>query len=317
MKSAVLKIMLVSLVFGFSAASVTAAGGQEVPNNGKKNVVVTFDAVKELTEAVAKDKVNILTIIPAGMEPHDFEPKAKDLAFINKADALIYNGLQMEFWLDDALTAVKNDTLIIIEAANGIAPIKAAHHHHGELCNCSEEHGEEDTHHHSEFDPHIWLSLSSAKTMVRNIEKGLSEADPENATFYKKNADTYTAELDILFNEYVAKFSTVKNKKFVTGHAAFAYLCRDFNLQQNAVTGVFSEGEPNAKELAALVDYCKKNNVKVIFAEELASPEVSQTLAREVNAKVEKIYTIESAEDGMTYLERMQSNLKKIYENLK
>ena len=94
-------------------------------------------------------------------------------------------------------------------------------------------------------------------------------------------------------------------------------MCRDFNLQQNAVTGVFSEGEPNAKELASLVDYCKKNNVKVIFAEELASPEVSQTLAREVNAKVEKIYTIESAEDGMTYLERMQSNLKKIYENLK
>ncbi|MGF7108880.1 metal ABC transporter solute-binding protein, Zn/Mn family [Treponema pedis] len=322
MKS-MLKTVSVSVIFALLAVNLTAMGAKDVPDNGKKNVAVTFDAIKELTGAVAKDKVNIMPIIPPGMEAHGFEPKAKDLAFLSKADVLVYNGLDMEFWLEKALDAVKNDKLVKIEAVEGITPIKAEHHYHGEgVCPiCGKVHGheegEEHDHHHGEFDPHAWLSLTSAKIMVQNIEKGLSKADPENAQFYKENADKYIAELDMLLKDYTAKFESITNKHFVTGHAAFAYLCRDFKLEQNAVMGVFAEGEPNAKELAELVEYCKKNKVKVIFSEEAASPEISKTLAKELGVKVEKIYTIEIAEDNMSYLERMALNLKKIYENLK
>lgn len=119
-----------------------------------------------------------------------------------------------------------------------------------------------------------------------------------------------------LYNEYSKKFASVEKKSFVTGHAAFAYLCRDFGLSQNSVEDVFAEGEPTAKQLSQLVDYCKSNNVTTVFAEEMASPEVSEALAKEVGAKVETIYTIESAEDGKTYLERMQDNLSEIYSSL-
>ncbi len=97
---------------------------------------------------------------------------------------------------------------------------------------------------------------------------------------------------------------------FVTGHAAFAYLSRDFGLEQNSVEDVFAEGEPNAAQLAKLIEYVKENNITTIFAEEMASPEVSKTLAKEVGAKVETIYTIESKEDDKTYLQRMDENLK-------
>ena len=75
-------------------------------------------------------------------------------------------------------------------------------------------------------------------------------------------------------------------------------------------------GEPSAQQLAQLVEYCRENNVTTIFAEEMASPEVSETLANEVGAKVEVIYTIENPQDNMTYLERMESNLSKIYVSL-
>lgn len=317
------KIMAVSVVLMLAALNLSAMGAKEIPNNGKKNVAVTFDAIAELTKAVANGNVNVITIIPQGMEPHDFEPKPKDLGFLANADALVYNGLEMEFWLDDALSAVNNAKLIKIEAAAGISPIRAEHHHKGEACPiCGEVHEkDQEAHtgccHHGEFDPHVWLSPSSAKIMIRNIEKGLSKADPEHTALYKKNADKHIAEFDALLNEYTAKFTSIKNKHFVTGHAAFAYLCRDFNLEQHAVTGVFAEGEPNAKELAELVEYCKQNNIKVIFAERQASAEISKTLAKEVGAKVEKIYTMESAEDNMSYFERMKYNLKNIYENLK
>lgn len=311
------KSLFIVLMLALSM-SIFAMGGSEVPDNGKKNVAVSFDAMYELTKAIAKDKVNISVIIPEGMEPHDFEPKAKNLIFLSNADVLVYNGQGMEFWLDDALKAVQNKKLIEVNASKGIVAIKSGDSSHEE----SEEHDEKskhaENHHHSHgnFDPHTWLGLSSAKIMIRNIAHGLSKADSKNAEFYQMNAKAYIAKLDKLLEEYRAKFKTVKNKHFVTGHAAFAYLCRDFGLEQNAVKGVFSEGEANAKQLANLVEYCRTHKIKTIFSEESASPEVSKTLANEVNASVEEIYTIEMPQDNKTYLERMEENLEKIYQNL-
>ena len=120
-----------------------------------------------------------------------------------------------------------------------------------------------------------------------------------------------------MIKKYEDQFAKAPHKNFVTGHAAFAYLCRDFGLEQNSVEDVFAEGEPNAAQLAELIKYCKENNITTIFAEEMASPEVSKTLASEVGAKVETIYTIESNEDNKTYLERMYENLTKIAASLK
>ncbi|AIN94092.1 metal ABC transporter substrate-binding protein [Treponema putidum] len=322
MKSILKTCLFIGIV---SSVSLFAMGAKEIPDNGRKNVAVTFDAMKELTQAVAGDNVNISVIIPPGMEAHDFEPKAKDLAFLSKADVLIYNGLGMEFWLDEAIKAVNNKKLIMVEASSGIEPIKAGHHNHdehGEDCDCEACAGKPDDKehehcHHGEFDPHTWLSLSSAKIMIKNIENVLAAADPENAKSYKENASKYISEIDELLKEYIEKFSNVKNKHFVTGHAAFGYLCRDFSLEQNSVTDIFNENEPNPKELAKLVEYCREHKVKVIFTEEAASPLVSKTLAAELGARVEKIYTIESPEDNKTYLERMKANLMRIYENLK
>ena len=120
-----------------------------------------------------------------------------------------------------------------------------------------------------------------------------------------------------MYKEYDNKFKTVSRKDFVTGHAAFAYLARDFGLKQNSVEDVFAEGEPSAKKLKELTDYCKAEKINTIFVEDMVSPKVSETLAKEVGAKAVKIYTLESKEDGKTYIQSMQSNLEKIYASLK
>ncbi len=88
------------------------------------------------------------------------------------------------------------------------------------------------------------------------------------------------------------------------------------SLTQVSVADVFDTGEPSARRLSELVEYCKANGVTVIFAEALAATEVSRTLANEVGAEIKTIYTMESAEDGLTYLERMEKNLQEIYESL-
>lgn len=272
------------------------------PEQGKIKVSVSFNAMKEFAEAVGKDKVEITAMIPAGTEPHDFEPKAQDLVGLSSAKVFVYSGLGMEPWAEKAVQAANNANLISVEASRGADAIK----------NTEPEEIEE----HGQYDPHIWLSLKGAELAAKNIKDALVKADPANKDYYEKNCNDYVSQLDGLYKEYNGKFRAVGKKSFVTGHAAFAYLCRDFGLEQNSVEDTFAEGEPTAKQLAELVEYCKKNKVTTIFAEEMASPDVSKTLANEVGAKVETIYTMESSEDNLTYLQRMRHNLSKIYDSL-
>lgn len=285
-----------------SSAPTSSVASANTPEESKIKVAVTFDAMKEFVAAVGKEKVEITTIIPAGTEPHDFEPKAQDLVGLGSAQVFVYSGLGMEAWVEEAVLAANNANLITVEASKGADAI----------ANTEPEEIEE----HGQYDPHIWLSLKGAELEVKNIKDSLAQADPSNKDYYEQNCADFVSQLENLYNEYNEKFQPAPKKSFVTGHAAFGYLCRDFGLEQNSVEDTFAEGEPTAQQLSELVEYCKTNKVITIFAEEMASPEVSQTLANEVGAKVETIYTIESAEDDMTYLERMESNLAKIYDSL-
>ncbi len=295
-------ILCIISLAGFAACSESGGKSVSAAQQSKLRVYVSFNALKEFASAVGGDKVDVKAMIPDGAEPHDFEPKAQDIAGLGKADVFVINGLGMEPWAEKSVAAAGNKNLVVADASKGVQAIKT-----------EDEEGKKE---HGQYDPHIWLSLKCAQTEVRNIRDALSKADPANKEYYDKNCENYVSQLESLYGEFSAKFKSVPSKNFVTGHAAFAYLCRDFGLSQNSVEDVFAEGEPSPQKLALLVEYCRKNNVKTIFAEEMASPEVSKALARDVGAKVETIYTLESAEDGKSYLERMRINLSRIYESL-
>ncbi|MDP4089237.1 MAG: zinc ABC transporter substrate-binding protein [Bacillota bacterium] len=299
------KIMLFSIItcsFAFfSACSSKTANAQKDPS--KVQISVTFNALGELAEAVGKDKVQVTVMTPDGMEPHDFEPKAKDLEALSDGNVFVYNGLGMEAWVEQTLEAVGNDKLEVVEASKGFDPIK------NKDTAESADYGQ--------YDPHLWLSLKGAENAAKNIRDALIKADPSNTDYYEKNYQDFSDVLDSLYGEYSLKFKEVSNKSFVTGHAAFAYLCRDFGLTQNSVEDVFADGEPSAKKLKQLADYCRERGIKTVFAEDLVSPRVSETLAVEVGAKIEKIYTLESKEDNKDYIQSMKDNLERIYLSLK
>ncbi|MDK2807816.1 MAG: zinc transport system substrate-binding protein [Clostridiales bacterium] len=290
------------LLFAIGTILLVGCAKKEEQASNKLKVSVSFNALYEFAQAVGQDKVEVSTIIPNGVEPHDFEPKAADLTKLSKADVFVYNGLGMESWATQAMEAIGDNHLTVVEASNGAQPI----------INTDTKEVEE----HGQYDPHLWISLSGAKIEVAQIADGFSKADPDNEAFYQKNAKEYIGQLEALYQEYQEKFASVLKKNMITGHAAFHYFCQDFGLSQNSVEDVFAEGEPSTKQLAELVEYCKENQVTTIFAEEMASPEISQTLADEVGAEVVTIYTMESEEDNLSYLERMQSNLEKVYQSL-
>lgn len=297
------KLMLLLSLLGISSILFGCSKDSEtVVDDNKLQVTVSFDAMYEFANAVGQDKVQITTIVPAGTEPHDFELKTSDIKSLTNADVFIYNGLGMEAWAEEAVQSAQNDALISVVASDNSDTIALT--------------DEEEIEEHGKYDPHLWLSISGAKVQVQNIRDAFVKADPTHQDYYEKNATAYLAELDAIFDTYSEKFASLENKNFVTGHGAFQYFCRDFGLTQNSVEDIYAEGEPSPKQLTELVDYCKANHVTTIFAEELGNGDIANTLATEVGGTVETIYTMESAEDDMTYLERMESNCKKIYESL-
>ena len=305
-----LKKLFLCVVLLCTALSLSACGSSANSSSadkqpqGKLKVVVSFNAMKEFAQAIGRDKVDIQTIIPDGTEPHDFEPKANDLEGLSTAKVFIYNGFGMEnSWMDKALQAVNNKNLVIVEASKGAAPIT----------NTDPEVIKED----GQYDPHLWISLKGAEIEAENIKNAFVAADPGNKDYYEKNYSDFYNQLEQLYNEYDKKFASVTNKSFVTGHAAFGYVARDFGLKQNSVEDVFADGEPSAKKLKELTEYCKENQIKTIFVEDMVSPKVSEALAKEVGAKAEKIYTIESKEDNKDYIQSIHDNLEKIYNSLK
>lgn len=312
MKKILSFILILSNIIFFTACS--AQNKESFSSKDEKiRVAVSFNPLKEYVKAIGKDKVEIKSIIPEGSEPHDFEPKIRDMESINNANIFVYNGFGMEAWVDKTLNNIDNKGVVVVEASKNVTPLKNKESEEGH----DKGHEEEHEHSHGQYDPHTWLSIKAAVKQSEVIKDALIKVDPKNKNYYENNYKDFKESLEKLYSEYKKKFESVKGNHFVTGHAAFGYLCRDFNLEQNSVENVFAEGEPTTKKMKELIDYCKKNNIKTVFLEENVSEEVSKTLAKEVGAKVEKIYTLTNSVENKGYIEVMQYNLEKIYESLK
>lgn len=287
-----------SIIFLFVLAVTLSSCNNNSNNkawNNKIKVVVSFNAMRELTYAVGKDKVDIDTITPNGQEPHEYEPKVKDLVDLTDAKVFVYNGMDLEKWSSTAISSVNNKDLISVDASNGFKPIKTSK---------------------GAYDPHVWLSLKGAESETKNIMNALIKSDPKDKVYFEKNYLDFKTQLESLYNSYKIKYQNSPKKSFVTGHAAFNYLCRDFDIKQNSVEDVFADGEPSSQKLQELITYCKNNKVTTIFVEDLVSPKLTNTLASEVGATVTKIYTLESKEDNLDYLQSMKKNLNNIYKSL-
>ena len=292
MKKKIISGVLVALIgvmlIGCNAKTETKT---QDTNNDKLNIIVSIYPLKEFTEKIAGDKAEVTCLVPDNMEPHDYEPKTKDFETLTKSKVFIYNGLGMETWVDQVNETIKDKGVTIVDSSNGVEARK-----------------EENA-----IDPHIWLSLKNAEIQSENIKNTLVKLDEKNKDYYEENYKKFKEELESVYNEYKPKFDALNKKNFITGHAAFGYLCRDFGLTQKSVENLFAEGEPTPKQLEELVNFCKENNIKTVFSESLASPKVSETLAKEVKAEVVPILTLESKEDDKDYIKAMRYNLDQIY----
>lgn len=262
--------------------------------SGKVEVTASISPIKEFTELIGGDKIEVTSLVPDNAEPHDIDLKPRDFEKLTKSKLFIYNGLGMEDWLEEVKEQISEDKIKYVDTSeNG---------------NAIETDGK--------IDPHQWLSLKEAINQCNNIKSALSEVDPNNKEYYEENYEKVKSDFEAVYNEYLPKFQSLEHKNFVTSHEAFGYLCRDFGLKQQALNDLFGEGELTAKKIEDLVKYCDDNGVNTIFSEEEDSQKEAQTLANEINGEVKPLYTLETKVEGKSYLEVMKINLEEIYESM-
>lgn len=305
------KLISLALILGVLVSFSGCGTKKSEDNNGERlRVGVTINPLKDFAEAIGGDKVEVFSIIPDGSDAHSFDPKPKDLKDLINTNVFIYNGLEMEEWIDSVLGTIEGKDIKVVEASDRVDVINISEEDH--------DHEAEEEHNHGGVDPHVWLSLSNAVIEAENIKNAFSEIDPENKDYYEENFEKLKIDFTSLYDEYKDKFKELENKNFVTGHAAFGYLCKEFGLTQKSITGIFDdEGEVKPKDLEELVNYSKENGVKVIFNESASSSSNADTLAKSIGAKVVKVYSLETKEDNKSYIEGMKYNLETIYNSLK
>lgn len=300
-----------------------AAGTEDTSSEKKLNVMASFYPMYDFATKVGGDKVEVTNMVPAGTEPHDWEPAATDVKNLEEADVFIYNGAGMEHWTEDVLGALDNKELKVVEASRGLTLLEGKEEDEEETEDSSSDSNASDESTDSEitYDPHVWLNPLNAKAEMENIKNAFVEADPDNKDYYEQNYETYAEKFDQLDKEYKDGLADTKSKDLITSHEAFGYLCQAYGLNQVGIEGLSPDSEPDASRMNEIIKFAKENNVKTIFFEELVSPKVSETIADEIGAKTAVLNPLEGLTDdeisaGEDYFSVMESNLKTIEDAL-
>lgn len=309
-------LLLFSMVLPGCAVTSEEPIDQSIQTKADKSgmkIYASFYPMYFLASEIAGDKAEVVSMVPAGAEPHDWEPTPKTIIELNEADILVYNGAGMEVWIDKILPNIDKNRTKIIDASVGIELLESEEH--GE----EEEHeDEEHEHEHGRYDPHIWVSPLRAMQQAQTIYEALMEIDPANSEYYESNFNELTAKLTKLDKDIRDASKFFKSNVIVVSHEAFGYFASDYGFNQVAIRGVNPQEEPSPSKMAELVRECREEDVKYIFFEKLTSPKLSETLAREVGAETLVLndaagLSEEDIKSGKDYVTVMYENL----ENLK
>lgn len=290
-----ISLLLVSIVFCITGCGTSKPGLVE----GKVNVVTSFYPLYDFTKQIGGNYVNVINLVPAGVEPHDWSPKSRDIKNMSGAEVFVYQGAGFEGWVKDFLGSLSSKSTVgVVEASKGANLIT------------TDEKKEE-------FDPHAWLSPLNAQIMANNIKTALIAADPAHKDAFEQNYQAYVAKLTDLDARYKQELTKTTKKEIAVSHHAFAYLCRDYGLTQMSIMGLSPDAEPTAQDLKQINAFIKDHQLKYIFFEELVSDKLAKTLAKDAKVDTLVLNPLEGLTEaqidaGENYISIMDKNLKNL-----
>lgn len=288
-------IAVLSVIVFWFVIVYFSQGKQSEPKSDKINVIASFYPLSYATKLVGGDLVSVRDLVPAGVEPHDFEPSARDLIEIGKADALIYNGASLEPWVgkweDSSPTKPKRVVDIATSLTEREVPlIKKT----------------------GAVDPHFWLDPTIMKSEVLIIRDVLADIDPLHQDKFSENAARALALLDALDQEFLTGLSSCTLRDIIVLHEAFEYVGRRYGILVNSIKGISPDEEPSPKVLGHIVDLAREKGIRHIFFETVSSPKFSKLIAREIGGTTLVLNPVESLTPNEVQLDEDYISLMKM-----
>ncbi len=321
-------IILPALALVLSACSTTAN-----PDNDKIHVMASMYPAKFLAEKVGGDLVSVSTVTPPGADPHEAELTPKRTQDLIEADVVLwFSGMQPA--VDSTLEKSERNSNVTIDLAE-LAIEHPEHDHdvdhnddpdandHGsddELADShthhdhdADDHADDDhghSHDHGGIDPHVWLNPQMMIAGTQEVRDALIAAAPDHEEIFTKNAEALSTELQLLYDDFNSGLARCEHRTIISGHEAFGHLAEAFHLEQVAVLGLSSHGEPSASDLARIAATVKNEGVSTIFTEHALGDDMTKTLARETGAEILVLDPLELAPQGSNdYISVMRTNL--------
>lgn len=264
----------------------------------------TLYPLEYFTKRIGGERVQVENLVPVGTDLHEFEPSVRDLAKLAEADLFIYNGADLEPWVEKLNSVIDQQQTKTIETTKSISllPTEGESEHR--------DHHEGQQHNRN---PHVWLDPQLAKKQAAQIQQGLIQADPQHRALYEQNYRQLAAELDQLDRELQQVVKQRKVNIIVVPHDAFAYLTKRYGLQQIAISGLSSMDEPSPRRLKQVVDTIKKDQLRYVFQEPFGHGRLMKTIQQETGVKVLTLHPLEGRTkqeiaNGEDYFSIMRKN---------
>lgn len=278
-------------------------------------IVASFSIVGDIAANVAGPDVAVHSIVPLGVDPHEYTPLPADIEATTRADAVFYNGLNMEAgdgWFEALIeiTGKEMGSPQFVEVSRGVDPMVL-----------SERGGAgENTEH--EINPHAFLDPNVGMVYTENIRDALVEIDPANAETYERNAAEYLSKLRAIDTDYRAKLGEIPDeaKLLVTSENAYQYMAAQYGLETGYIWAIDTEENGSPSQIMNLVALIESRSVPALFVESNVDVRPMQTVAEETGIPITgTIFSDElgkPGEVGGTYLKMLEHNLSEIHAGL-
>ena len=265
----------------------------------KKRVVTTFTIIQDMAQNVAGDAAIVESITKPGAEIHGYEPTPQDIVKAQRADLVLWNGLNLERWFERFFRNLRNVPSAVL--SEGVEPI-----------------GIDEGPYSGKPNPHAWMSPANARVYVENIRKALVRIDPENEPIYTANAKAYAAKFEELEQTVRTELEKIPagQRWLVTSEGAFPYLARNFGMTELFLWAVNADQQGTPQQVQKVIDGVRKNRIPVVFSESTVSDKPARQVARETGARYGGVLYVDSltAKSGPapTYLDLMAYNARTI-----
>lgn len=310
MKKVILALLMVLLLTGCSPTAATESDKPTIVCTGFSQYDWVLNILGE-----ESDNWNVIRLNERGADMHSYQPSAKDMARIIKADLVIYTGGLSEEWIVEVIEENENfqgKAYCLLEKGHALDEVTTegifskGHNH--------EHHDDHDDA--CELDEHIWLSLHNAKDFCSDLSVILGELDVANAAVYASNAKTYVSKLDALEQKYENALSATKNHTLIfADRFPFRYLAEDFGLEYYAAfPGCSAETEASFDTIIFLAEELKEHKLPALLITESSQDKVAKTIIKTSgleSTEILRLNSLQSVTDTeTTYIGAMEENLK-------